>query len=236
MRLFIASIAVLASLMMGPTGAATGQEGGPIAVGEVVERLDPAAQISGAAVAGLALMGQIDPAANVIEALVPRRWHGSEFCATVISADGRYLAQRTFRAPDNWVSNIVALEFPTRLSREISWREQHDIGLAVTLGVCGPPGPVTAVVPALWNRGADSNADLELLVNSRRANETYLIVGPESQVVMCVGVGHERRTAFDASCTIPASALPKGQSISVELNRITRGSPMPSEFFTIELD
>lgn len=236
MRLFIASVAILVSLVTGPIGAAVGQEGGPIAVGEVVERLDPAAQISGAAVVGLALVGQIDPAANVIEALVPSRWHGSEFCATVISADGRYLAQRTFRAPDDWSGRFVELEFPTRLSKEISWREPQDIGLTVTAGECGPPGPVSAVVPAIWNRGSDQTADLEVLVNSRRASETYLIVGTAGEIVSCVAVGHEKRTAFDASCTIPASALAGGHSVPVELNRITRGTPMPSEFFTIELD
>ena len=230
----IARAVLLAGLIA--SGAAWAQETAPAPVGDMVERYAPAAQISGTAIMGLSLAGTLDPSRGQITAFVPAHWQDQIFCARVVSADGRYLAQREYRTPAQWQSRLVALEFPTRSSAQLSHLSSLDIGITLRTGGCETMPRALRVAPAIWNHAQAIGEGGELLVNSFRAQETYLVVKDDgTRRIDCAFLPHERRTAFDASCVLPPDLLAAGRTLEVELNRIRRGQILPSDTFTIDL-
>lgn len=226
-------MAMLACLVAPAAGQA--QDNVPAPVSDLVERYAPAAQISGTPVMGLSLAGMLNPSAGRITAFVPARWQEQVFCVRVVSSDGRYLAQREYRAPAQWQSGLVSLEFPTRSSSRLSHTGAQDIGVTLWVGSCEDTPAALRIAPAIWNNAEAISGGGELLVNSFRAQETYLIVGERRERIACSFLAHERRTAFDTSCTLPEGLLEPGQTLEVELNRIRRGQIVPGETFTIDL-
>lgn len=225
---------VMLALLAGPV-ASQAQEDVPAPVSDLVERYAPAAQISGTPVMGLALAGALDPSAGQITAFVPAQWQEQVFCARVVSSDGRYLAQREYRAPAQWQSRLVSLEFPTRSSSQLPHIGGEDIGVTLWVGSCESAPAALHIAPAIWNK-AEAIADGgELLINSFRSQETYLYVRERGEKIACSFLAHERRTAFDTSCKLPAALLAPGQTLEIELNRIRRGQIVPGEVFVIDL-
>lgn len=231
MRNFIARL--LAGCMVVAPISGLAQEAVPIGQGEVVEHYEAAAQISGSSIMGLSLAGALDPSRNLISALVPGAWQGKTFCVRIVSSDGRYLAQRSYLVPGKWHSQMVALDFPTRRSRELPEVSSQDIGLTLWEGDCASIPVAMRIAPAIWNGDLETVPDAELLVNSFRATETYLMV--DTRRFNCTALSHERRTAFDTVCTLPAEML-TGESLTVDVNRIRRGNLLLGETFVIVLE
>jgi hypothetical protein len=229
-RFVIASVMLVASALV---ASVSGQDLRPVAVGELEESLAPAAEISGTAIVGLALVGAFDPTKNVVTALLPGDWKGQDVCARVVSADGRYLAQRGYLLPNDWKMDLVPLEFPTRRAREVVTGGKQDFALSVIKGICKGASGEPALALASWNAIEQTDMAVEVLVNSLRSTETYLLAG--DVYIPCTPVEHERRTAFDMSCNVPRSLLASETSLRFSLNRLKRGAPLPVENFTIEL-
>lgn len=210
------------------------QDGAVLASGALVERYAPAAEISGTPLVGLVAAGQVDPALRRIMARIPADWVGETVCARMVSSDGRYEAEREYSVPAGWQSGLANLDFPTRYGEQLAEFGAQELGVLVTRGSCGNQADERQIVPAGWNLTNQSDS-AALMVNSFRADETYLIVAALGLDISCQPVASSRRTAFDTICPLPASLLDASGLVSVELNRIRRGVMMPGDLFSIDL-
>lgn len=202
--------------------------------GELSERYAPTADISGTPVVGLVSSGGAAPSRHAITAHVPSAWAGTVICAKMVSSDGRYDAERSFRVPEEWRSGLATLDFPTRFGAEINALGKGELGVMVTAGSCMEPASPMEMVPAAWS-SVDLAETGTLLVNSFRADETYLLIGALGLDIGCMPLQSEKRTAFDTQCELPAEVFMQGDRIEVELNRIRRGALMGGEVFAIDL-
>lgn len=214
------------------TGLACAQDAIVSPVGELVESYAPAAEISGTPIVGLVSAGPANNS-NVIATRVPAPWAGTTLCARMVSSDGRYEATRSFSVPEGWQGGIATMDFPTRFGTEISALTEMELGVSVTAGSCDEPADEAVMVPAAWN-SAGLGTGAVLLVNSFRADETYILVNALGLDITCEPLSSEKRTAFDAMCPLPASLFESGERVELELNRIRRGSLMAGELFVID--
>lgn len=227
----------MAGLGLGMALASAGaqaQEGSLPPFGELSERYAPTADISGTPVVGLVSAGAAVPDRHAITARVPAAWAGKVICAKMVSSDGRYDAERSFRVPEAWRSGLATLDFPTRFGAELNALGQGELGVMVIAGSCTEPAAAMEVVPAAWS-SAELAETGTLLVNSFRAEETYVLIGALGLDIACVPLASEKRTAFDTECALPAEIFRQGERIEVELNRIRRGALMGGEVFAIDL-
>lgn len=223
----------MAVFSLSALGASSAQQASVPPAGELVESYAPVAEISGTPIVGLVSAGEPSQS-NVIAARVPAPWAGANVCARMVSSDGRYEATRSFSVPADWQGGIAALDFPTRFGAEISALEDMELGVSVTEGGCDGPEGEAVMIPAAWS-SKDLGTQAVLLVNSFRADETYILVSQLGLDITCEPLSSEKRTAFDAMCRLPESLVESGQRVQLELNRIRRGSLMAGELFVIDM-
>lgn len=222
----------MAVIVLSSTGAGAAQDAGVSPVGDLVESYAPAAEVSGTPIVGLVSAGTPSPS-NVIAARVPTPWAGTTLCARMVSSDGRYEAERSYSVPAGWQGGLATMDFPTRFGAEIAALAEAELGVRVTAGSCEGPEVEAVIIPAAWSStGLGSGA--VLLVNSFRADETYILAGQLGLDITCEPLSSERRTAFDVMCPLPASLFESGVRVELELNRIRRGSLMAGELFVID--
>lgn len=183
---------------------------------------------------GLVASGTSDPSRQQITARVPAGWGGKPICASVVSSDGRYEARGSYIVPEGWQGGELELAFPTRFGAELREFEADDMGVMVSDRGCDAPLAEPVLVPAAWNASGFSGS-ARLLVNSFRAEETYLIVAEHNLDITCAPLANTRRTAFDTECELPQELLDGGGVVMVELNRVRRGAIAPADYFTIDL-
>jgi hypothetical protein len=233
MRVGLAMAGLVGAVMaLGQDAAA--QEAALPPAGDLFERYAPMADISGTPVMGLVAPAATASAEQSITARVPSSWAGQTICAQMVSSDGRYDAQRSFAVPADWESGPAKLPFPTRYEAELGGRAVTELGVVVSLGDCSSEPAVDEIVPAAW-RSEGLGGSVLLLVNSFRADETYIIVGALGLDIGCVPLDSEQRTAFDTMCPLPATLLEEHDRLEVELNRIRRGTLMGADLFAIDL-
>lgn len=222
----------MASVVLLAVTPAGGQDAGVSPLSDLVESLAPAAEISGTPVIGIVSPGTRGQG-NVIVARIPAAWAGAAVCARVVSSDGRYEALRSFSVRPDWPGGLATMDFPTRFGAELAEFADVELGIGVAAGRCDSPETTLTIVPAAWN-SADLGSGGLLLVNSFRAEETYLLAGQLSLDITCQPLDSSKRTAFDSMCPLPQSLFESGLLVEVELNRIRRGSLMLGEVFVID--
>ena len=228
-RVFATCFVVCPFLLLGSTADA--QSIVFPAAGSLVEHYESAAKISGSTVVGVVADGSglTQPG---LGARVPASWAGKSFCVHVVSIDGRYEASQEYAVPGNWQGGVAELAFPTRYREFLNARQPNELGARIALGTCVSLKSETDFAAAGWNMSTGGLGAISLLINSFRADETYLVLDDGTEVD-CVEIDGPHRTAFDTKCTI--KPVPDAQSMSIELDRIKNGGYMPSAQLTISV-
>lgn len=184
-------------------------------------RISSGEQVAGIVV-GLLMSGPKATARPALFARVPAAWRGADMCVRVVSSDGRYEAVQAYAIGAAWRGGVARLPFKSDRHEELLKElESADIAVAVRRGACGEDSAEYA--PAGWNEDIPADTDgARLLVNSARADEVYLVVGDAD--ISCVPSQSSNRTAFDFICDLPGAILFGGEALSVEVNRVRRGS------------
>ena len=169
------------------------------------EVLRPAAQISGALVAGIQKQA-LAPGGISLRAHVPADWAGGDLCIRVLSIDGLYEASNTYSVPSGWSGGIADVEFPSKYLDRLLALPSDGVGVKIVQGPCTQQTGQTTV--AFWNGAAGD--PLTILVNSFRADAVFVYVGAEGPPVKCDEIRLESRPSFDPRCV---SAPPAGAPV-----------------------
>ncbi|MCG8273871.1 hypothetical protein MIC97_20515 [Aquamicrobium sp. NLF2-7] len=200
---------------------ARAQSPGTELVGAFTEELGTAARISAArVVVGVALRGPQSDRRPTVEALFPGDW-ASAACARWLTSDALYWAYGTYRLREGWKGGGVAsIPYPTGKAEMVGALGAERMAVAITRGDCNTDS--LEFVPALWNTAYVGNArELLVLVNSRGAEEVYVLSGPSIDVT-CNALADGGTVGFDHVCLIPVR--PQEGALNLEVNRIRRGN------------
>lgn len=220
---------VLAGATIAVASSAIAQELPLSGSADFYERYEAAAQITGTPVVGLVALGA-GAAPAALQAAIPKDWQG-EVCARLVSSDGRYEARGQYTLPSDWSGGATTLSYPTGYDKQLAALAPQSMAVLVSLGAC--EGQITDVAIAGWKSATEGSGAL-LMVNSFRADETYIIL-PSGADIGCMPVETVQRTAFDVTCAIPAEALVAGEPVEIELNRVRRGAIQPTEIIRIHV-
>jgi hypothetical protein len=220
---------VLGAVLGQPVFAQSGVE--PIGVPQ--ETYLDAAEISGTIVAGLQFSGAPAARSPALTVLIPADWEGHVMCVRLASADGRYVALRSYAITESWRGGLVPVPYETAYISQLQAYEPTDMAVRVVRGSCEAPERLLAI--AGWNIEHRTEPDgAFLLINSFRADETYLIDRASGEDFDCVPLQGEARTSFDTICPLPLAVLAGEGASSFEINRIRRGGFDPAELITIQ--
>ncbi|WP_324754073.1 hypothetical protein [Roseovarius sp. Pro17] len=209
-------IAIFAALIV-TIVSARAQEGNllPLSSKEPMnEMLHPSAEIRGALVMGLQVYRDLPDGADPdVRVKVPETWKAGEICVHVLSSDGLYEAINAHIVPDTAKGGVGRVQYITEYSDLLTDMRQGDLGLRITEKACGDESEdATRLTPAYWNSSADAG-DLSLLLNTMRAEKTYLYVGGSSGTqVECRDTGRPARHAFDTICQFDRALLGPGDT------------------------
>jgi hypothetical protein len=237
MRRTIATGIVTVLAMLAPSAGAWAQS--VTAAGALTERYEPAARISGTPLVGVvplagAASAVVAGGTGTLSGFIPKDWGGGVACARLVSIDGRYEAHQQYAVPADWPGGMAALAFPTRYREILDGLAPDRLAVLIRAAPCdaeGPAAPDVAVAAGGWN-APDAPAGVQLLINSFRADETYLILADGTEVD-CVPLAAAQRTAFDVTCTIAAAAFGSEGQLDIELDRVREGAISPPISFTI---
>ena len=190
-----------------------------VQVTPLTETLSEQALISGSIVAGFLSVGEATEEKPYLEAMVPEAWEGSLVCLTLVSQDGRYEALGEYSVENSWSGEPIRVPLASSYSEYLSKTERSQFAGLLSKGSCDARG--LTVTPLGWNEKLDRDPSrLELLVNSRAADEVYLVFENRSDVD-CVKTSSSVHLAFDFVCEIPKEVIETGDVI--EVNRIRKG-------------
>jgi hypothetical protein len=166
------------------------------------------------------------PPLDAITADIPAEWRRDPVCLALVTQDGLYEYRSTLQAPADWDgATPVALEFEP----SIALLERYAAGeVALLTGRGDCDAEPAALAPASLGLAAAGRAEtVELLINSFRADEVYLIVGhaPDFAVQECRPLAQGSRVAFDHRCPIPVGSF--DGPTPVQIMRLRNQSPDP---------
>lgn len=169
---------------------------------ELQESLTREASVSGRVVAGV-LSADASADDSLFLFSSPARASG-DVCVRVISRDGLYWSENTFRWPSNSQSEVVRLQYQSRY--DLNSYRKLDLAVLGYEGDCSEvrEGPVLIAL-----RGKDHALpeSLDILVNSGRSDTfavlTNLSAGPRT--VACRPITDGRRTGYDTICRVPVA-------------------------------
>lgn len=154
-------------------------------------------------------------------------------CVRLASSDGRYVAAQGYAISDGWSGGLVSLLYETAYVRQLLGYGATDMAVRIARGNCEEPSGVFAI--AGWNIEPHNTPEgAFLLVNSFRAEETYLIDRLSGADYDCEPLTGQYSTSFDTICPLPASATAGEGEAEFEVNRIRRGTFDPPELVVIE--
>lgn len=213
--------ATIIVLLMGLSQPASSAE--LIQATPLTETLGTQAEISGVrnVVVGFMSVGETPEEKPYIEALVPRSWEGSSVCLTLVSQDGRYEAFAEYSVPSSWTGGQIQVPLQSSHNEYLSETNRAHFAGLLSKGSCDGGGE--SIAPLGWNerlRPNDVPSDVQLLVNSRAADEVYLIFG-DSDDVDCEKSDTAIHLAFDFVCDISGEVIASGDVI--EVNRVRNG-------------
>ncbi|MFN4153898.1 MAG: hypothetical protein ACK4HF_04540 [Paracoccaceae bacterium] len=159
-----------------------------------------AAQISGARLVGLMAAGIHGPGIRVA-AMIPKDWRNEQVCLKVVSADGLYEAYNIYTVAADWTGGTIVLSYPSGRPDLLAAIPGELISGMLQKGACEAAAKEAA--PVFW--GEDAHGSVRVLLNTARADETYLAFPnyPEHGDVACQPVSALARNAFDVACPIP---------------------------------
>ena len=153
-----------------------------VAVEAPEESYGEAANISaGAVIVGILAIGPEATKTPSLSAFVPSGW--DRLCVRLLSNDGRYVAHVEYRSDGDWQGEGAApLGFATRYPEVLKAATAKRMAVLVLGGACDAVDPPVAI--GGWNIDPLAKpAEIVLLVNSFRADETYVFVPDTGAVV-----------------------------------------------------
>ncbi|MEO0567088.1 MAG: hypothetical protein AAF066_05110 [Pseudomonadota bacterium] len=193
------------------------------------EDLRPAAEISGALIMGVQRKSGTSQGVS-LTAYLPKDWAGATLCARVASVDGLYEASNEYAVTPEWTGGTTSLPYPTKFGDDLSQRPTPGLGIRVTRGSCTDTGPQDATI-AGWN--AASDAPLELLINSFRADTVFMYAGDAPTPAECKTIALDNLAAYDTIC--PLEALDSTGPVTLEIHRIVNRKPAKPTQVTVWL-
>ncbi len=188
------------------------------------EMLNGSPEIRGVLVMGLQVYRDLPEGADPdMRISVPETWAAGEICVRVMSSDGLYEAINAHRVPDSAKGGVGRVEYATKYRDILADKRQGDLGIRITENACGAEGEdETRLTPAYWNSGTDE-AGLSLLLNTMRAQQTYVYVGGISGTrIACNDTGRPSRFAFDTICQFDSALLEPGETELVILTVVNQ--------------
>ena len=219
-------LAIFAALMI-ITVNVRAQEGNLLALSSTEpmnEMLHESAEIRGALVMGLQVYSDLPDGADLdVRVKVPETWEAGEICVHVLSSDGLYEAINAHIVPDTAKGRFGRVQYITKYNDIFTDMRHGDLGLRITEKACDDDGAdATRLTPAYWNSASDAG-DLSLLLNTMRAEKTYLYVGGTSGTrVDCSDTGRPARHAFDTICKFDRTLLGPGDTELVILTVVAQ--------------
>lgn len=191
-----------------------------------LESLTKEASVSGRVVAGV-LASNARPAQTLSLFSSPVR-EGEDVCVRVVSRDGLYWSENTFRWPNGTKADRVRL--PNHSEYDLSRYAGTDLSVLGYEGDCNEAhsGPVLVAVRGDNPRLPDS---LDILVNSGRSDTFAVITSPDTgtRTIACSLIREGRRTGYDTICTLPiANTGTESLTIRIMRRRFDRMMP-PTE-------
>jgi len=223
---FMAVLTLLPSITLADDGSKVALVSNPFN-----EVLREAAQISGARLVGLTATGTVTPMITV-SAAIPTDWSGQEVCLKIVSADGLYESFNAYTVAADWAGGTSELPYPTATPEALASIPTHLISGILLKGNCTENSKEAATV--FW--GDDQHTATRVLLNTARADETYLTFpdSPEVADILCEPVQATSRNAFDTACTLPPG-LGGGEPVAVVVLSFKNGEMGKEERITLRL-
>lgn len=198
---------------------------------QFVETVRDKAQISGSPVVGALSLGGAAEAPSPLLAQIPAAWGGDDVCARLVTSDGLYEARGQYSVPADWIGGVAEFDFPTEFSARVLTIAPESMAVLVSRGECS--ADVSPLALASWR--SQPGGEVVLMVNSYRADETYLIFPATGGDTDCIPNPDPQRTAFDMICTVPDELVAAGGTIAIEVNRVRGGGIAPPDAVSLEL-
>jgi len=195
------------------------------------EQLAQEASVSGRVVTGV--LSANAPAAHSLSLLPSPARAGGDICVRVISRDGLYWSENTFRWPAAADMQAVRLQYPTRY--DLSHYAGTELSVFAYEGDCSEVQKGPALIAVRGDTGAPPEA-LDIFVNSGRADTFALITSPAGAgtTIACRLIREGRRTGYDTICTLPL-ADSAGDSLVVRIMRRRFDRMMPPVELVVHL-
>lgn len=146
---------------------------------------------------------ELDGAADAIVADIPVDWAPGPVCLALLTQDGLYEYRSTYAPPPGWDGEQPVM-LPFEPTTDVLARyPREEVALLAHRGACDVPE--APIAPASWPAAADDGGTIvELLINSFRADEVFLVVGtpPDVALAECAAVETGARVAFDFRCPL----------------------------------
>ena len=197
--------------------------------GQFNEAVLPAAEISGALVAGVQAR-QAPSDETVVQAFIPAEWAGAAVCLRATSVDGRYVAQGDYKVFDDWAGGTISVGYESQHREVLSGLLQDQLGVRISLGSCADEG-VGELTTTQWN--ASGTGAIDILVNSFQAEMVFAYLGDDPTPIRCSPLPDPLTVAFDTECRIEEA--PAGL-VEVEILRVVDQSAMPPTLMSIWFD
>ncbi|SFM98077.1 hypothetical protein [Marinobacter pelagius] len=195
------------------------------------ERLTEEASVSGRVVAGVLSSGTM--AAHALSLFSSPAREGEDVCVRVISRDGLYWSENTFRWPAVSEADAVRLQYKSRY--DLSRYAETDLSVLGYEGDCSEAqsGPVLIAARGNNHKLPDS---LDIFVNSGRSDTFAVITSPdiEARTLACRLIREGRRTGYDTICTVPIADSATG-SLTVRIMRRRFDRMMPPTELVVRL-
>lgn len=200
-------------------------------VGEFDEHYSTEVPVSGNVIAGLMLA----PASKIISQefspyiqLPESTDMPQTVCLSVVSQDGVYSANNTYRIPPSAVGNLIRADYTQSKHQQILIEKDASIALKAQPGSCGN---VSSDQYLITQNGPD-NSDAQLILKIDSLGATDVLVasrGADRKVTrgQCQQLAGDRKTGFDYSCTLPVQ-LPAQGATQVRIQRLRFGRKMPA--------
>lgn len=207
-------------------------------VDEFFDHFQDAVPVSGVAVVrGITQTMSTELAEPHLAVHLPASWADKEICGRVVTADGLYVAENTYRVTSNWAETAPAsVPFsPSDLERLKPYK-LTELAASISLGRCGHDDEKFLI--ALWNLNSiHDDRSILLHINSQGSYEVQ--VYPDiltDRSFSCRKLDIQNRVAFDFICEIPFaffSSLNDGL-IEIEIVKF-RGRGTDSDIFLVDL-
>lgn len=174
--------------------------------------------VGGRVVVGAMLIGEKATPSELSPAVHYRqRLAEPQLCVSIISRDGRYRADNTYRAGAAPPSGQAALQFPTSYGDTLKAMGEGELALLSEVKAnCSSPGRGAIVLSSL--KPGKGNR-LFIFINSGGATVTAgLLVGSEEHALSCEPTKQDGATAFDTKCHLALDGV-AGSNLKIRVTR-----------------